>query len=115
MRSGAHLNQIQIRELLAHVTHSDIDLAILAIDDGKSSWIDGLNAHFFKHAWEVIKLDIYEAVLDYFNQGIMYFPLNITAVTLIPKIANASSIKDYRPISCFSVVYKIISMILTAR
>lgn len=70
---------------------------------------------FFKQAREVIKFDIYEVVLDYFNRGIMYFPLNITTVTLIPKIENASSVTDYMPISCCSVIYKIISKILTAR
>lgn len=63
----------------------------------------------------MVKGDIYGAVLDYFHRGMMFFPLNITAVTLIPKVENASSVKDYRLISFCSVVYKIISKILTSR
>lgn len=38
-----------------------------------------------------------------------------TTLCLVPKIQNASSIRDYRPIACCSVVYKLISKILTAR
>lgn len=34
---------------------------------------------------------------------------------MIPKIQNASSIRDFRPIRCCSIVYKLISKILTQR
>ncbi|XP_057529903.1 uncharacterized protein LOC130808442 [Amaranthus tricolor] len=41
--------------------------------------------------------------------------LNITWVTLIPKLDNPTSIEDYRPISMVDALYKIISKILTDR
>ncbi|KAL2920834.1 LINE-1 retrotransposable element ORF2 protein [Bienertia sinuspersici] len=40
---------------------------------------------------------------------------NSTTITLIPKIPNPQMVKDFRPISCCTVLYKIISKILTAR
>jgi len=40
--------------------------------------------------------------------------INCTYVTLLPKEANATSVKHFRPIACCSVIYKIISKILTS-
>ncbi|CAO2827749.1 unnamed protein product [Amaranthus hypochondriacus] len=50
MRARSQLTRSQVCELLAPITHADIDLAILDIDDGKSPGIDNFNAHFFKQA-----------------------------------------------------------------
>lgn len=44
---GINVPAMRSGSLLVPVTHSNIDLAIMAIDDGKSPGIDGFNAHFF--------------------------------------------------------------------
>ncbi|XP_021764051.1 uncharacterized protein LOC110728715 [Chenopodium quinoa] len=40
---------------------------------------------------------------------------NCTTITLVPKIPNASHVRDFRPIACCIVVYKLISKVITAR
>lgn len=45
----------------------------------------------------------------------MYGAINCTAITLIPKIENPVTIKEYRPIAYCTVLYKLISNILAAR
>ena len=41
--------------------------------------------------------------------------INATSLTIIPKNNTPTSLNDYRPIACCTVLYKIISKILTAR
>lgn len=45
----------------------------------------------------------------------MYSPINCTSITLLPKALHVSSIKQYRPISCCIVLYKLISRVIAKR
>ncbi|XP_019259570.1 PREDICTED: uncharacterized protein LOC109237691 [Nicotiana attenuata] len=45
----------------------------------------------------------------------MHKGINCRAVTLIPKVFNPATIKEYMPISCCTVLYKIIAKILAGR
>ena len=65
--------------------------------------------------WDVIKEEIYEFVLSFFNSEISARSINIAWVALIPKIADPTSIEEYRPISMVGALYKIISKILSIR
>ena len=50
-----------------------------------------------------------------FSQKANYTRLLIVLVSLIPKVQNPKSAKEYRTIACCTVVYKIISKVLTNR
>lgn len=41
--------------------------------------------------------------------------INTTTVTLIPKMVCPNSVKDFRPISCSNVLYRVISKIICNR
>lgn len=62
-----------------------------------------------------MKVDIYDAVIEFFETGKMPRVINCTTVTLLSKIPNPAAIKDYRPISCCSVLFKIIAKLLASR
>ena len=58
-----------------------------------------------------MKSDVYKAVLGFFNHG----DWNLTTITLVPKVQNPSYAKEFRPIACCTMVYKLISKVITAR
>lgn len=62
-----------------------------------------------------LKEDVYRAVQEFLQTGKLLKQVNCTAIILISKVANPSSVQQYRPIACCTVLYKIISKILTRR
>lgn len=53
--------------------------------------------------------------MDFFHNNKMYHAIYSTSVILISKGNEGRTIKDIRPISCCTIIYKIISKILTCR
>ena len=70
---------------------------------------------FFKVAWSIVGEDVVAAVLHFFQTGYLLSAFNSTIITLVPKKQNPNSIRDFRPISCCSVIYKYITMIIANR
>ncbi|GAA0170913.1 hypothetical protein LIER_25071 [Lithospermum erythrorhizon] len=72
---------------------------------GKSLGPDGLSIEFYKHHWEKIGRDIWEAFLYMFATGDIPSRVNATILSLIPKVDHLSNVRDYRPISCCNNLY----------
>nr|XP_009803537.1 PREDICTED: uncharacterized protein LOC104248885 [Nicotiana sylvestris] len=56
-----------------------------------------------------------EEVLQFFESGKLLKEVNCTTITLVPKVANPTYLKDYMPIACFSTIYRLIEKVLTGR
>lgn len=41
--------------------------------------------------------------------------MNCTTISLVPKVPNPIHVKDFRPISCSNVLYKILAKIMASR
>ncbi|KAF7815029.1 reverse transcriptase [Senna tora] len=96
-------------------TNMEIETAVFQMDGSKAPGPDGFPPMFFQKSWPVIEHDIYHLVGSFLNRGHMLWELNLTNISLIPKIDNPASISDYRPIGLCNVVYKIISKVITNR
>lgn len=115
VRKGPILSGADQEFLLQPVLHADIDEAIKAINPDKAPGLDGFNACFFQKTWSIVKDDIYDAVFEFFKTGKLIKQWSSTTITLVPKVQHPSYVKEYRPIACCTVLYKIISKILTKR
>lgn len=101
--------------LVSPITPEIIRSTMFSLKSFSAPSLDGFNASFFKSNWEIIGSDVINSILYSFDNYFMYFPFNATAISLIPKVDDALSMKDFRPISCCNVLYKCISKVLADR
>lgn len=66
----------------------------------------------FLVSWQVVKSDVMDTIKEFFENCNLDARLNRTLITLIPKHDKAYTIRDFRPISCCTTVYKVISKIM---
>nr|ABD33261.1 RNA-directed DNA polymerase (Reverse transcriptase) [Medicago truncatula] len=115
VKRGPMLSQHQQDLLCSKFTAVEVKNVLFSMDSSKAPGIDGYNVHFFKCSWNIIGDSVIDAILDFFKTGFMPKIINCTYMTLLPKEVNVTSVKNFRPIACCSVIYKIISKILTSR
>lgn len=115
MRRGPNLTVQQQHMLNAPCSESEVKDALFSMNSHKAPGIDGYNAYFFKKSWSIIGEDVVRAVCQFFHTGHMPSELNVALITLLPKTENAVSAKDFRPIACCTILYKIVSKILANR
>ncbi|KAK9671589.1 hypothetical protein RND81_12G040500 [Saponaria officinalis] len=97
------------------VTVIEISQALKGIGQNRSPRTDGFSSGFFIHTWDIIGTDLCDCVKDFFRTGRLVKQENTTLIALISKKKVATSVLDFRPTSCCTVVYKIFCRILTSR
>ncbi|KAG7599341.1 Reverse transcriptase zinc-binding domain [Arabidopsis suecica] len=114
---GYHCSPVRCAELMAPVSSDEIKKALFSLPSGKACGPDGYTKEFYVAAWNVIGADFVVAVQSFFLFGQMPRSVNATLLALIPKNPDATSatMKDYRPIACCNMLYKVVSKILANR
>lgn len=83
--------------------------------NNKSPGPDGYSGEFYKATWPIISRDFVVAVQSVFKFGFLPKGVNSTILALVPKKLDSMEMKDYRPIACCNVLYKVVSKILANR
>ncbi|XP_075101661.1 uncharacterized protein LOC142177098 [Nicotiana tabacum] len=97
------------------VTREEVLQALKELPNDKAPGIDGYPAEFFKEYWGIVGEDIINAILQFFENGKLLKEVNCTTITLVPKVANPTYVKDYKHIAYCSTIYKLIANVLTGR
>lgn len=101
--------------LVSPILAAEIREVIFHMPSNKAPGPDGYTMEFYKAAWPVIGPDIVTAVQSFFVFGFLPKGVNATILSIIPKHEEAITIRDYRPIACCNLLYKVISKIIANR
>lgn len=102
-------------EIGRDITRDEIKKSLFNINKDKSPGPNGFNGHFFRTSWNIVGQEITNAILEFFELGQLLKSINATYLALIHICPNLQLVKDYIPISCFNLLYKVISKILAER
>lgn len=83
------------------------------INNNKALGCDSFDAFFFKKVWPTVEDEIIKVVQEFLSISKLHKALNCTTVTLISKTAHPSKNSDFKPIFYYTLLYKIISKVLT--
>ncbi|KAJ9561755.1 hypothetical protein OSB04_006915 [Centaurea solstitialis] len=114
-RTFLGLQDMNSLHMIRPITDEEIKNALYQIGNDKAPGSDGFSSKFFKSAWHIVGEDVQIAIHNFFYSGRMVKEINHTLLCFIPKIPNATRVSDFRPISCCSVLYKVISKIISDR
>ncbi|XP_024010658.1 uncharacterized protein LOC112086111 [Eutrema salsugineum] len=108
-------SQAESASMIEEITDEEVMKVVFSMPNDKSLGPDGYTSEFFKGAWAIVGRDVIVAVQSFFRFSFLPKGVNSTILALIPNKNDAKTMKDYRPISCCNVLYKIISKILANR
>lgn len=102
-----------IAEMIQPIYDEEIITALRSIGANKAPGVNGFNAKFL--STHGVGHEVKEAYNISLEKKKMYPAINCTLVALIPKVKKASKMREMRPVSCCTTIYKIILKILTIR
>lgn len=104
-----------ISMLVALFCREEAEMALFQMHPNKAPDPDGMNALFYKTLWSTIGEEIIDKVLNFLNDVENVGYVDQTHIVLIPQKKHLKSPIDFRPISLYNVVYKLVSKELANR
>lgn len=97
-------------------TMNELSHIVKTLPSQKAPGPDGFIGIFYKKCWEIIKFDLLEALMGFYNHKTSKMHLfNEAHIVLLPQKQDPTRITDYRPISLINSLSKIITKILASR
>ena len=109
------LSEEDMTKLSSTFTGRDIKMAMFGINAFKAPGPDGYLALFFQKQWDLTGNQVIQLALNILDGREFPEGLNETFLVLIPKIENAQSVTQLRPIGLCNVAYKVITKAIVHR
>ena len=110
----SHIQYLMVmNSLIDPFSEEEIKLVVFNLAKSKSVGPDEFPS--YSRYRDIIKTDVFKLFDAFFNSPIGISTLNYTCISLIPKMLECTSIKDFQPISLENGMIKIISKVLATR
>jgi hypothetical protein len=93
----------------------EVKYALFHMECNKAAGPAEIPIEFFQTCWDIIKEDVMEMFGDFYENRLEVHRVNYGVITLLPKIAEACKIQQFRPICLLNFLYKWITKVLTMR
>ena len=98
--------------LTRNFSREEVVIALKQIHPIKTPGPDGMSAIFYQNYWSIVGDSVTNLVLNVLNGSMTIAELNKTNITLILKTRNPKRMAEFRPISLYNLIYKLISKTL---
>jgi hypothetical protein len=88
---------------------------LLLLPFDKSPGIDGLTPEVFRACWYFMATDLLQMVHRFWEIGMLVHKIKEGVIKLIPKKVDKCRIKDWRPLTMLTTLYKLIAKLLALR
>ncbi|CAA7387638.1 unnamed protein product [Spirodela intermedia] len=105
----------EISSIMTIPTREEIKEMIFSMSRNRAPGPDDFLADFYSTCWDIIGTDLVHAIKEFFRRKVFQRNWKATFITLIPKVVNPTSFRDFRHISLYNVCYKVVSKIITTR
>ena len=106
----------QNKDIGKNISVIELGTALKKMKNNKSPGIDGLSSEFFKIFWGKLKYLVVNAINSCFVKGCLSISMRQSLITCLPKgQKDRKLLKNWRPISLLSVVYKLASAVIAGR
>ncbi|XP_026447948.1 uncharacterized protein LOC113348402 [Papaver somniferum] len=106
----------EYQEMLDSIpTTEETKKVVFEMDSDSAPGPDGFPGSFYKSCWDIIQLNLKDAIQFCWRRRFIPKGLNSNFLTLIPKCAGAKKASQYRPIGLSNILFKIFSKIISVR
>jgi hypothetical protein len=93
----------------------EVRKAIFQMEHNKASGPDRFPAEFYQMFWDLIKRELMALFKEFHKGNLPLYNLNFGTIILLPKCAEAVTIRQYRPSCLLNVSFKIFTKVITNR
>lgn len=109
------VTQVMNEKLLKPFSPEEVDTTLSQMQPLKAPGPDGFSVCFYQQHWAIVGDAVRRMVLNFLNSRILDSSLNSTLIALIPKVHQAVSVIEFRPISLCNMLHKLIAKVLANR
>jgi hypothetical protein len=96
-------------------TEEEVRKCVFDMKENTAPDPNGFSVTFYKKCWATIKTELMGMVNEFFMGNLDIARLNYGVITLIPKVQDANTVKQCRPIRLLNVSFKIFTKLLSYR